>query len=254
MRIGIIGAGHIGGNTARRLALAGHEVIVSFARDQAGLAALAAEIGATAAEPASAAASDVVVLSVPWGVIDEALRAAGPLDGRIVVDTTNQFARGGALDLGGRTAARVNADRMPGARYTKSFNTLTAAFQAQAATRAEPDRVVQWIAGDDGAAKSVVASLISDAGYVPVDLAGIDTCAVMEAPRRPGAVLTCQVLGLAVLVFRSSPYPTVGVHIVVVSRMPVKAGWPGRRRRRAGRRRAGAGQGRGGGLRAGRRA
>lgn len=42
MRIGIIGAGHIGGNIARRLALAGHEVIVSFARDRAGLAALAA--------------------------------------------------------------------------------------------------------------------------------------------------------------------------------------------------------------------
>jgi 8-hydroxy-5-deazaflavin:NADPH oxidoreductase len=188
MRVGIIGAGHIGGNTARRMALAGHDVIVSFARDQAGLAALAAEIGGTAAEPSAAAAADVVVLSVPWPVIDEALLAAGPLDGRIVIDTTNQFARGGALDLGGRTAARFNAERMPGARYTKSFNTLTSAFQAQAATRAERDRVVQWIAGDDEEAKAVVASLVADAGYVPVDLAGIDGCTVMEAPRRPGAV------------------------------------------------------------------
>lgn len=138
MRIGIIGAGHIGGNVARRLALAGHEVMVSFARDQAGLAALAAEISGTVAEPSDAARADVVVLSVPWGVIDDALRAAGPLDGRIVIDTTNQFGRGGALDFGGRTAARVNAERMPGARYTKSFNTLTAAFQAAAASRAEP--------------------------------------------------------------------------------------------------------------------
>src|SRR5205085_5706134 len=91
---------------ARRLALAGHEVIVSFARDQARLAALAARAGATAAEPSAAASAGVVVLAVPGDVIDEALRAAGLLDGRVVIDTTSQFGRGGALSLGGRTAAR----------------------------------------------------------------------------------------------------------------------------------------------------
>ena len=188
MRVGFIGAGHIGGGIARQLALAGHEVIVSFARDRAGLAALAAEVGGTVAEPSGAAAAEVVVVSVPWGVIDEALDSAGPLDDRIVIDTTNQFGRGGSLDLGGRTAARVNADRMPGARYTKSFNTLTAGFQARAATRTGPERVVQWVAGDDAQAKTVVSALVTDAGFVPVDLGGIDDCAVMEAPRRPGAV------------------------------------------------------------------
>lgn len=187
-RIGIIGAGHIGGNIARRLSLAGHQVIVSYARDRARLTALAAEVGGSAGEPPDAAAAEIVVLSVPWGVIDEALHAAGPLNGRVVIDTTNQFGRAGVLDLGGRTAARVNAERMPGARYTKSFNTLTAAFQAAAANRAAPERVVQWIAGDDDEAKTVVASLITDAGYVPVDLGDIDDCAVMEAPRREGAV------------------------------------------------------------------
>ncbi len=150
MRIGIIGAGNIGGNIARRLALAGHEVTISFARDQAKLAALAAETGATVGDPSRAATAEVVVLSVPWGVIDQALAAAGPLAGKVVVDTTNQFGPGGAIDLG-HTAARHNADRLPGARYTKCFNTLTAGFQ-------------------------------------PVDLGGIDQCAVMEAPRRPGAV------------------------------------------------------------------
>ena len=188
MRIGIIGAGHIGGNIARRLTLGGHQVTVSFARDQAGLAALAAEVGGIAAEPVDAAAAEVVVVSVPWGVIDEAIRAAGSLDGKIVIDTTNQFGRTGALDLDGRTAARVNAERMPGARYTKSFNTLTAAFQAEAANRAGPERVVQWLAGDDDDAKRVVSALVTDAGYIPVDLATIDNCSVMEAPRRTGAV------------------------------------------------------------------
>ncbi len=187
MRIGIIGAGNIGGNLARRLALAGHDVTVSFARDQAKLAALAAETGATADQPVRAAAADVVVLSVPWGVIDTALAAAGPLTGRIIIDTTNQFGPGGVLDLG-HTAARHNADRMPGARYTKCFNTLTAGFQTQAATRSGHARVVQWICGDDTQAKATLGQLVDDAGYVPVDLGGIDHCAVMEAPRRPGAV------------------------------------------------------------------
>ncbi|HEV2242380.1 MAG TPA: hypothetical protein VGR98_15160, partial [Streptosporangiaceae bacterium] len=49
-------------------------------------------------------------------------------------------------------------------------------------------RVVQWIAGDDADAKAAVAELVGKAGYVPVDLAGIDGCGVMEAPRRAGAV------------------------------------------------------------------
>jgi 8-hydroxy-5-deazaflavin:NADPH oxidoreductase len=187
MHVGIIGAGNIGSNVARRLALAGHHVTVSFARDQAKLAALAAEIGATVDQPAHAAAAEVVVLSVPWAVIDTALAAAGPLAGRIVVDTTNQFGSGGVLDLG-HTAARHNADRLPGARYTKSFNTLTARFQAQAAGRTGNVRVVQWVCGDDPQAKAIVGQLVDQAGYVPVDLGGIDACAVMEAPRRPGAV------------------------------------------------------------------
>lgn len=190
MRIGIIGAGRIGGNVARRLAVGGHQVTVSFARDTARLEALAADLGpaATAGTPADAAAADVIVLSVPWAAIDDALAAAGPLAGRIVVDTTNQFGPGGPLDLGEVTAARHNAERMPGARYTKCFNTLTARFQADAADRDGDERVVQWLCGDDADAKAVVAGLVRDAGYVPVDLGGIDGCSVMEAPRRPGAV------------------------------------------------------------------
>ncbi len=161
---------------------------MSFARDRASLAALAAEIGGRAGEPADAATAGLVVLSVPWGVIGEALAQAGSLAGRVVVDTTNQFGPGVAASLNGRTAARHNADRMPGASYAKCFNTLTAGFQAAAATRAGDDRVVQWIAGDDARAKAAVAELVAACGYVPIDLAGIDGCSVMEAPRRPGAV------------------------------------------------------------------
>jgi 8-hydroxy-5-deazaflavin:NADPH oxidoreductase len=191
MRIGIIGAGNIGGNCARRFVLSGkHEVQLSFSRDPASLAALARELGdkASVGTPAEAASfGDVVVLSVPWDLIPEALRQAGSLARKIVIDTTNQFGSHG-LPPHGQTAAQFNAARMPGARYTKSFNTLTARFQRETADRPKDQKVVQWICGDDEEAKRSVAGLIEDAGYVPVDVGGTRDCQVMEAPRRKGAV------------------------------------------------------------------
>ena len=189
MRIGIIGAGRIGGNAARLFAKAGHEVLVSFSRDAAKLEALAAEIGGRAGTPREAVQfGEVVVLSVSWTLVDDVLAQAGSLEGKVVIDTTNQFGPGGWEDLGDRTAAQVNAARMPGARYTKAFNTLTSGFQEQAAGRTGPDRVVMFLCGDDEDAKRVVAGLIDDAGFTAVDMGGTADAAPMEAPRRPGAV------------------------------------------------------------------
>jgi predicted dinucleotide-binding enzyme len=190
MKIGVIGAGRIGGNCAARAVKGGHEVMLSFARDPSNLQALADELGARASVGSAREAvqfADLVVLSVPWGVIPAALEQAGELAGKIVVDTTNQFGSGPKPERG-QTAASFNASRMPGSRYTKSFNTLTSAFQAEAADRNGDEKVVQWIAGDDADAKRVVAQLIEDMGYVPVDFGGTEDCEVMEAPRRPGAV------------------------------------------------------------------
>ena len=184
----MIGAGRIGGNCAREAVRGGHEVLLSFARDQAKLEELAAELGASTGSAADAVAfGELVILSVPWGAIPTALEQAGDLSGKVVVDTTNQFGAGDKPQPG-QTAASFNAARMPGARYTKSFNTLTSAFQEQAAGRQGDARVVQWICGDDQAAKELVARLIEDMGYVPVDLGATVSCHVMEAPRRPGAV------------------------------------------------------------------
>ena len=189
MRIGVIGAGRIGGNAARLFAQSGHDVLVSYSRDPDKLQAVAARIGARAGTPREAAEfGEVVMLSVPWRLLDDVLAEVGPLDGRIVIDTTNQFATGGWEDLGGRTAAQVNAQRMPGARYTKAFNTLTSGFQEQAAGRTGPDRVVMFLCGDDEEAKGVVTGLIDDAGFTPVDMGGTADAAPMEAPRRPDAV------------------------------------------------------------------
>ena len=188
MDIAIIGPGRIGGNIARRLANVGHKVTLSFSRDEARLRALADELGGSAAKPSEAAAgAELVVISVPWSAIPQALDQAGSLAGKVVIDTSNQFGFG-PMPAEGQTAASFNSARMPGARYTKSFNTLTSAFQVEVADRPPETRVVQWICGDDADAKQVVSGLIERAGYVPVDLGGTEDCTVMEAPRRPGAV------------------------------------------------------------------
>ena len=110
MRIGVIGAGRIGGNAARLFAAAGHEVMLSFSRDPERLRADAEAIGerASTGEVADAASfGEVVVFSVPWRLIDEVLGKADSLEGKVVIDTTNQYGSGGLEALPeGRTAAR----------------------------------------------------------------------------------------------------------------------------------------------------
>jgi 8-hydroxy-5-deazaflavin:NADPH oxidoreductase len=189
MRIGIVGAGKIGGNCAKQFAKGGHEVKLS-GRDASKLEPLAAEIGdaASVGTPAEAAEfGEVVVFAVPWDGFDDAVAGAGDLDGKIVIDTTNQYGSS-EMPADGETGATFHAAKVGSARYTKSFNTLTSTFQAEAAFRPEDERVVQWVCGDDDEAKKVVMGLISDAGYVPVDVGPNAEAAVMEAPRRDGSV------------------------------------------------------------------
>jgi predicted dinucleotide-binding enzyme len=190
MKIGVVGSGNIGGNCARQLARGGHELMLSGSSDPSKYESLATEIGngATVGTPAEAADfGEVVVLSVPWDTIDKTLAATGGLGGKIVIDTTNQYGKV-SPPAEGETGAQHNAARMPGARYTKSFNTLTSGFQAETAGREGDERTVQWLCGDDAEAKQIVAGLIADAGYAPVDIGGTADAAVMEMPRREGAV------------------------------------------------------------------
>jgi 8-hydroxy-5-deazaflavin:NADPH oxidoreductase len=189
MQIGAIGAGRIGGNLAKLWVEAGHELLISYARDPVELHRRASAIGARAGSVAEAARfGQVVVLSVPWSSIDAVLAEAGSLAGKVVIDTTNHYARGATAELGGRTAAQTNQARMPGARLVKAYNTLTAQFQADAAGRQGPSRVVMFVCGDDPDAKAVVSGLIEDSGFTPFDVGGLADAAVMEAPRRAGAV------------------------------------------------------------------
>jgi predicted dinucleotide-binding enzyme len=183
-----MGAGRIGGNVARQAARVGHDVVLSFARDQDALQALASELGGAVATPAELVrAGDIIVVCVPWSVLPDAIEQAGDFSDKIVIDTTNQYGSG-PMPADGQTAASFNKQRMKGSRYTKSFNTLTSAFQVEAAGRSGDDRVVQWVCGDDTDAKANVSELIEQMGYYPMDVGGTSDAAVMEAPRRPGAV------------------------------------------------------------------
>lgn len=192
MRIGIIGSGRIGGNAGKLFASAGHEVLFSFSRDPEKLRKLAESAGENArtGTPREAAEfGEVVMLSVPWGLVDEALEVAGDLAGKVLIDTTNHFTRNGLEALpGGVSAAEYNAQRAGGAKLVKAYNTLTAGFQAEAAGRTGSDRAVMFYAGEDATAKDIVARLIDDSGFEPVDVGGWDTVRYMEAPRRPGSV------------------------------------------------------------------
>lgn len=190
MRIAIVGAGRIGGNAAGLWSRAGHDVLISFSRHPDQLAARAVDLGdhVGAAAPADAVGNaEVVMLAVPWDAIDQALAEAGSLAGKVVIDATNPFGRG-PKPAEGQAVAQFNSARMPGARYVRGFNTLTAGFQAQASSRPGNERAVLFICGDFPEAKRIVAALIEDAGFAPVDLGSHEHAAVMEAPRRPGSV------------------------------------------------------------------
>jgi predicted dinucleotide-binding enzyme len=189
MRIGVVGSGRIGSTVGARLAHAGHEVVFSGSRTPGKPAQLANSLpGASAASPAEAVATtDAVVFAVPWTQIDDVLRQAGPLDGRIVIDTTNQFGARGVEDLNGATAIATNARRMPGARVAKAFNTYTSGFQRDVGAGRVIQAVAMFFASLAESAVDTTAAIVADCNFIPVRL---ETAAVelMEAPRRPGAV------------------------------------------------------------------
>jgi len=175
MRIGLIGTGMIGGNLARLLAKAGHEVIVSNSRGPDAVADLVDEIGgrATAASATgAAAAAEVVVVAIPFGRHREL--PAEELAGKIVVDAGNYYpARDGRvpeLDYGTTTSSELTAAALPGARVVKAFNTIYYEhLRNDGKPAGAPGRRAIPIAGDDPAAKQVVAGLIDQIGFDAFD-------------------------------------------------------------------------------------
>jgi 8-hydroxy-5-deazaflavin:NADPH oxidoreductase len=123
------------------------------------------------------------------GLIDDALGQTGPLAGKVVIDTTNQFGVDGLVELpSGTSAFEVNARRMPGALLVKAFNRLTARYQRDVAEGRVDGEVAMFFAAQDGEAIEAAGTLIAACGFVPVFLGGWERVRLMEAPRRPGAV------------------------------------------------------------------
>ncbi|MFK0120971.1 NADPH-dependent F420 reductase [Streptomyces sp. NPDC090994] len=182
MKIGIIGAGNIGGNLTRRLTALGHEVSVANSRGPHTLTALAEETGATPVPVEEAArGAEIAVVAVPLkavpdlpdGLFDEAA------DGLAVIDTGNYYPRQrdgriAGIEDEGRTESRWTEQQL-GHPVVKVFNgTYAQDILDRARPAGAPDRMALPVAGDDAAAKAKVRALVEELGFDTVDAGGID--------------------------------------------------------------------------------
>jgi predicted dinucleotide-binding enzyme len=175
MKIGIIGAGHIGGTAARLFVDAGHEIAISNSRGPETLRDLIAELGpnARAATPEEVASfGEVVLLAIPL----KDYTTLPDLGGKIVIDAMNYYpGRDGdiaQLDSGERTSSELVAAHLKSARVVKAFNTIWFEHLKTQGNTSAPveERRVIFLAGDDAEAKGVVSRLIEEIGFGPFDM------------------------------------------------------------------------------------
>jgi 8-hydroxy-5-deazaflavin:NADPH oxidoreductase len=173
MNIGIIGSGQLGSAIACAVVRAGLDVTLANRRGPASLQPLLEKLGpkALAGTVAQAAQADLVFVAVNWSKIPEALEGVGDWGGRIVVDANNPIEAPSfrPIDLGGRSSTEVFSGFVPGAKVVKAFNHLPPKLLS-ADPQAEGGRRVLFLSGDDVAAKLEVSQLISNLGFLPVDL------------------------------------------------------------------------------------
>ena len=184
MKVAIIGTGNVGSAIALGLAGKGHDVTLG-ARDpdSAEVIRLAADTGASRATPRAAAeAAEVVLLALPWAAAPAAIAGLGPLPGKVVIDCMNPLGMvDGALTLliGHSTSGgEVVQSLLPQARVVKTLNQVGAELMARNVHL--PHRPVQFMAGDDGAAKAVAATLLRDLGFDPLDAGGLAKARLLE--------------------------------------------------------------------------
>ncbi|HEX5435878.1 MAG TPA: NAD(P)-binding domain-containing protein [Gemmatimonadaceae bacterium] len=180
MKIGIIGAGHIGGNLTRRFTALGHDVSVANSRGPQTLAALAGETGAHAVTVADATRDkDVVIVTIPEKSIPKLPKDlfANAAKNTVVVDTGNYYPqRDGRIDAieKGTTESRWVSQQL-GRPVVKAFNTIYAQHLLDHGRPAgTPGRIALPVAGDDASAKAVVMRLIDELGFDAVDTGTLD--------------------------------------------------------------------------------
>jgi predicted dinucleotide-binding enzyme len=178
LKIGIVGAGHIGGTLAKLWVKAGHEVLLS-SRHPDELKPLAESLGPKAhvGTPAEAARfGSVVLVSVPYGALPQVGRdLKADLAGKIVLDTCNPYpGRDGdmANDARKKGTGVASPEYLPGTRLVRAFNAINSGDLArQAKKNGEP--VAIPLAGDDAEAVKVAERLVKDAGFEPVVVGGL---------------------------------------------------------------------------------
>ena len=178
IKIGVIGSGHVGSAIGKVWASAGHPVMFA-SRNLDHDKQLAAGIGANAqaGTPAQAVAfGDVLLLAVPYGALPELGKALGSaLKGKIIIDACNPFPnRDGEIANRARDegVGKVSSELLPGARIVRAFNAISAADMGSA--HEQPGKIGMPIAGDDKQAIEIASVLISEIGYVPMLVGGLD--------------------------------------------------------------------------------
>lgn len=186
-KIGILGAGNLAQPIGRHWVAAGHTVAFG-SRTPERLVPTVEAWGERASATTLAEAADfgdVVLLSVPNRALDELLVALGDrLAGKIVIDATNPIARTedgriiSTLDPG-LTEGRRTAKTLPDSVVIRAFTHVMHELVWSRGTR-QPMSWGMALAGDDAEAKTVVAGLIADTGFAPVDIGGLDDSAALE--------------------------------------------------------------------------
>jgi predicted dinucleotide-binding enzyme len=173
MRIGIIGAGNIGGTLTRRLTELGHDVAVANSRGPASLMLLTRETGARAGSVEEVVRSaDLVVLAVPLKAVSEL--PADTFSGHVLVDACNFYpGRDGAiaeLEKPHSASSEWVAHQFRDVHVVKAFNTIE--FTHLSAHATPPGSVTRRalpVAGDNTAAKQQVMALVDELGFDAVD-------------------------------------------------------------------------------------
>ena len=181
MKIGIIGAGNIGGTLTRRLTALGHAVSVANSRGPETLRDLAAETGANAVSVGEAArAKDVVVVTIPQKNVPELPSDlfAGVGADVVVVDTCNYYPhhRDGRIDAieDGMPESRW-VEQQLGRPVVKAFNTIYAQhLMEKGHPSGSPGRIALPVSADDEAAKTVLLRLVEELGFDGLDAGGLN--------------------------------------------------------------------------------
>ena len=186
MRIGILGSGLMGGKLGTLFARAGHEVIFSYARSEQKLKKLAREAkgNAQAGTPEEAArGADAVLLAVHWSRVDDVLKLAGNLSGKVIVTCSLPMnADDTDLVIAHTSSGAENlAKKVPRAHVVSAFGTVPSEVLFHVfETKRKAKRPSLLYCGDDEGAKEVAAGLIRDVGFEPEDAGPLRIARYME--------------------------------------------------------------------------